>query len=116
METSLFGAEFVVMKNGMESLRGLQYKLRIMAVLLSGLSFAYGDNMSVIRNNQRPKSVLKKKYNSIFYHGCRECTAMDEIVTGHVRSKNSPANLATKVLGGSANHDGLISHLFHYLT
>ena len=41
---------------------------------------------------------------------------MDEMLTGHVRSENNPADLATKVLGGSANHDGLISHLFHYLT
>ena len=100
----------------MEALRGLRYKLQMMGITFSGLSFAYGDNTSVIHNTQCPKSVLKKKYNSIFYHGCRECTAMDEIVTGHVRSKNSPADLATKVLGGSANHDGLISHLFHYLT
>ena len=32
IETSVFGAEFVAMKIGMESLKGLQYKLRMMGV------------------------------------------------------------------------------------
>jgi hypothetical protein len=32
IETSVFGAEFVAMKQGMEALRGLRYKLRMMGV------------------------------------------------------------------------------------
>ena len=72
--------------------------------------------MSVINNNQRPEYVLKKKYNSICYHACREAVAMDEMLTGNVRSENNPADLATKVLGGGANRNSLISHLWHDLT
>ncbi|KAL7549770.1 hypothetical protein ACHAWF_015449 [Thalassiosira exigua] len=30
VETSVFGAEFVAMKNGMKCLRGIQYKLRML--------------------------------------------------------------------------------------
>ena len=37
IETSVFGAEFVAMKIGMESLRGLQYKLRMMGGPIGGL-------------------------------------------------------------------------------
>ena len=80
----MFGAEFVATKNGMEALRGLRYKLRMMGVPLSGPSFAYVDHMSVIHNTQRPESVLKNKSNSIFYHAYREAVAMDEMITGHV--------------------------------
>ena len=47
IETSVFGAEFVAMKQGMEALRGLRYKLRMMGVPISGPSYIYGDNMSV---------------------------------------------------------------------
>ncbi|KAL7530823.1 hypothetical protein ACHAXR_003692 [Thalassiosira sp. AJA248-18] len=61
IETSVFGAEFVALKNVMESLRALRYKLRMMGVPISGPSFTYGDNMSVIHNTQRPESTLKKK-------------------------------------------------------
>ena len=72
IETSVFGAEFVAMKHGVEALRGLRYKLRMMGVPLTGPSYVYGDNMSVIHNTQRPDSTLKKKSNSICYHFVRE--------------------------------------------
>jgi hypothetical protein len=52
VETSIFGAEFVAMKQGMEALRGLCDKLRMMGVSVSGPSYIYGDNMSVIHNTQ----------------------------------------------------------------
>jgi hypothetical protein len=57
------GAEFFAIKNGIETCRGLLYKLRMMGVALSGPIFVYGDNMSVVHNTQRPESVLKKKSN-----------------------------------------------------
>jgi hypothetical protein len=63
VESSMFGAEFVAMKNGVETCCGLRYKLRIMGVTLGGLTFVYGDNMYVVHNTQRPESVLKKKSN-----------------------------------------------------
>ena len=68
IKTSVFGAKFVAMKIGMESLRGLQYKLRMMGVHIDGPSLIYGDNMSVIYNTQRPELPLKKKSNLIAYH------------------------------------------------
>ena len=68
VETSVFGAEFVAMKLGVEHIRALRYKLRMMGVPLTGPAYVYGDNMSVIHNTQRPESTLKKKSNSICYH------------------------------------------------
>jgi hypothetical protein len=65
VEESVFGAEFVAMKNGIETCRGLRYKLKMMGVALSGPIYVYGDNMYVVHNTQRPESVLKKKSNSI---------------------------------------------------
>jgi hypothetical protein len=44
IETSVFGAEFVAMKHGIETLRGLRYKLQMMGVPLTGPSFIYRDN------------------------------------------------------------------------
>ena len=108
IETSVFGAEFVALKNGMEVLRGLRYKLRMMGVRLSGPSFVYGDNMSVIHNTQRPESTLKKKSNSICYHAVREAVAMGECLVGHVRTHENPADIATKVLPGGQKRDYLV--------
>jgi hypothetical protein len=85
-ESSVFGAEFVAMKNRSETWRGLRYKLRMMGVALSGPIYVYGDNMSVAHSTHRPESVLKKKSNSICYHAVHESAAMGESIIGHVPS------------------------------
>jgi hypothetical protein len=60
IETSVFRAEFVAMKQGMEALRGLRYKLRMMGVELAGPSYIYGDNMSVIHNTRDRNQSLRR--------------------------------------------------------
>jgi hypothetical protein len=67
IETSVFGAEFAVMKHGIEKLQGLCYKLRMMGIPLTGPSFIYTDNESQVTNLTIPELTLKKKCNSICY-------------------------------------------------
>jgi len=108
IETSVFGAEFVAMKIGIETVRGIRYKLRMMGVKLTGPTYVYGDNMSVIHNTQKPESTLKKKSNSICYHAIRESVAMGESLTGHVPSKENPADLCTKVIPSGQLRESLV--------
>jgi hypothetical protein len=100
IETSVFGAEFVAMKHGIEKLRGLRYKLRMMGIPLTGPSYIYGDNKSQVTNSTRPESTLKKKCNSICYHAVRESVAMEESLITHIHSENNHADLMTKVTSG----------------
>ena len=79
-----------------------------MGVQLSGPSFVYGDNMSVIHNTQRPESMLQKKSNSIYYHAIREAVAMNELLTGHVSTHHNPADIATKVVPGGQQRNYLV--------
>jgi len=113
IETSVFGAEFVAMKIGIEVMRGIRYKLRMMGVRLSGPTYVYGDNMSVIHNTQRPESTLKKKSNSICYHAIRESVAMKESLTGHVSSKENPADITTKLIPSGQLREHLVRKLLH---
>jgi hypothetical protein len=113
IETSVFGAEFVAMKQGMETLRGIRYKLRMMGVRLSGPSYIYGDNMSVVHNTQRPESVLKKKSNSVCYHAVREAVAMGECLVGHVSTHDNPADICTKLIPGGQKRDHLVGLILY---
>ena len=115
IETSVFGAEFVAMKHGVETLRGIHYKLRMMGVLIDGPSYVYGDNMSVINNTQKPESVLKKKSNSICYHAIREAVAMGEILTMHISTGENVADLATKVIMNRPKRYYLIRKLLFHI-
>jgi hypothetical protein len=113
IETSVFGSEFVAMKQGVETIRGLRYKLRMMGVGLTGPAYVYGDNMSVINNTQRPESTLKKKSNEVCYHFVRESVAMGETLTGHIDTNENQADLATKIISGGAKRDYLVGKVLY---
>jgi hypothetical protein len=115
VESSVFGYEFVAMKNDIDTYRGLRYKLRMMGATLSGPSFVYGDSMSVVHNTHHPESVLKKKLNSLCYHMVRESSAMGESIIGHVTSVDNPAEICTKVVAGGQTRNHLIRLLLHAL-
>ena len=93
------------MKHGVETLRGLRYKLRMMGVPIDGPSYIYGDNMSVIHNTSKPESTLKKKSNSIAYHLVREAVAMKECLTSHIPTLKNCADFLTKTLFGKKRRD-----------
>jgi hypothetical protein len=116
VKTSVFGAEFVAIKQGMKCLRGLHYKLRMMGIAISGPSYIYGGNMSVIHDTQRPESMLKKKSNLICYHAICKAVAIGECLTGHVSTHNNPADICAKVIPGGRKRDHLVGLLLYDLT
>jgi hypothetical protein len=91
VQASVFGSEFVAMKNLIETTQGLRYKLSMMGVTIDGPTYVYGGNMSVVHNTQRPESVLKKKSKAICYHAVWDSAAMGESIIVHVPSVNNPA-------------------------
>ena len=101
IEISVFGAEFVAMKHGIKTLRGLRYKIRMMGIPLSGPTYIYGDNKSQVTNSSRPESTLKKKCNSICYHAIRESVATDETLLTHIRTGENLADFLTKTTSGA---------------
>jgi hypothetical protein len=111
----VFTAEFVAMKNDIDTRRGLHYKLIMMGVTLSGPTFVYGDNMYVVHRTQRPEYVLKKKSNSLCYHMVRESATMGESIIGHVPSVDNPDKIFTKVVAGGQKRNHLIRLLLHDL-
>ena len=109
---SVFGAEFFANKQGIDSLRGLRNKLRIIVIPISCLSHIFGDNMSVIQNTLRPESVLRKKNNSGCYHTVCESVAMEESLIGHIPSKENITDLMTKILYGH-NRRYVVSNILY---
>ena len=87
-----------------------------MGVPVDGPACAYGDNMSVIHNTQRPESVLRKKSNSVCYHAVREAVvAMEEMRTAHMRSEFNAADICTKIITNRPKRDSIIRLFMHYI-
>ncbi|KAI2504499.1 hypothetical protein MHU86_9998 [Fragilaria crotonensis] len=79
VEASTFGSEFQAMKNAVELVESLRYKLRMFGVPVEGPTNVFCDNEAVYKNTSLPESTLKKKHHSIAYHRCREAVAAQTV-------------------------------------
>ena len=85
-EVSTFGSEFTAMKQALEYVRGLQYKLWMLGIPVDKPAFMFGNNKSVLANMTVPGSMIKKKMDSLSYHFIQENCARDEWRTTYVNT------------------------------
>ena len=112
VESSTFGSEFIAMKTGIEIVKALRYKLRMMGVPVEGPENIFCDNEAVVQNTTVPESRLGKKHISICYNVVREAVAAK---IGRVSKEPGDTNLAdieTKLVPGPRLHRmcGLFMH------
>ncbi len=100
------------MKHGIDTLRGLRYKIRMMGIPMSGPTYIYGDNKSQVTNSSRPESTLKKRCSSICYHAFCESVAMGETLLTHISTGDNLADFLSKTTSG-AKHRKLVSGVVH---
>ena len=98
VEASTFGSEFQAMKNAIELIESLRYKLRMFGVPIDGSTNIFCDNEAVYKNTSLPESVLKKKHHSITYHRCREAVAAETVRVAKEGTKTNLSDLFTKLL------------------
>ena len=65
VETSVFCAKFVAMKQDKDVMKNMAYKMRIMRGPISGPTSTFCDDVSVIHNTMKSELPLKKKCISI---------------------------------------------------
>ena len=71
-----------------------------MGIPISGPSYFYGNNMSVIHKTFRPESVFRKKSNSVCYYAFCEFVSMSKSLVVHIPRSENIADLMTKVIYG----------------
>jgi hypothetical protein len=104
VEASTFGSEFVAMRQAVEMIEGLRYKVRMLGIQIDGPTNTMGptlvfcDNQSVVQNSTRPESVLKKKHNAIAYHRVREAIAAGTVQVAKEPTETNLADALTKLL------------------
>ena len=112
IETSTFGSEFTVTKQGVELLKALRYKLRMFGIPIEGPANVYCDNKAVYKNVRFPSLVLNKKMHGISYHFCREAVASGVCRIAKEDTLTNLADLFTKVLS-QARRDFLLDKFMY---
>ena len=98
VESSTFGSELVAMKQAMDMIEGLIYKLRMFGVPVEGEARVMCDNMAAVKSGSNPDARLQKKHNSIAFHRVREAVAAGWALIYHENGNSNLADLLTKVL------------------
>ena len=86
------------MKNAVELIEALRYKLRMFGVPIDGATNIFCDNEAVYKNTSLPESTLKKKHHAIAYHRCREAVAAETVHVAKEVTKTNLSDLFTKLL------------------
>ena len=89
------------MKNAIELIEALRYKLRMFGVEIDGPTDIFCDNEAAVKNCSNPESTLKKKHHSIAYHRNREAVASETVRITKEGTETNLADLFTKVMGHS---------------
>lgn len=112
VETSTFGSEFSALKQAVEMVQGLRYKLRMFGVPIEGPTNMFCDNEAVYKNASTPESVLNKKHHSVAYHACREAVASGMVRIAKEDTLTNLSDVFTKTLS-RAKRESLLE-LFMY--
>ena len=95
------------MKNDVELIEALRYKLRMFSVPIEGPTNIYCDNEAVCRKFSTTESTLKKKHHSIAYHrNCEDVAAGTCRITKETTETNL-SDLFTKILS-KVQHEALL--------
>ena len=98
VEASTFGSEFQAMKNAVELIEALRYKLRMFGIPVDGATNIFCDKIAVYKYTSLPESTLKKKHHAIAYRRCREAVAAETVHVAKEVTKTNLSDLFTKLL------------------
>jgi hypothetical protein len=105
VETSTCGSELVAMRQAIDLVKYLRYKLRMFGIPIDGPTDIFCDNESVFKNVSKPESMLSKKQHSISYHSAREAVASGIVPVAKEGTATNLADLFTKMLNRVKRED-----------
>jgi len=98
VESSTFGSELVALRNAVDMVEALRYKLRMFGIPIMGEANMFCDNRGVVLSTSRSEARLNKKHNAICFHRIREAVARGMIRIGKENGDTNISDLLTKVV------------------
>ena len=113
VETATYGSEFSAARTAIQQIAGLRLTLRYLGVPISGRSYLFGDNESVVTSGTVPHSQLSKRWHALSYHYTREAIASGMVGFYHIPGTQNPADILSKHWGHSQVYPLLRPVLFY---
>ena len=100
VESSNFGSDFTALKNAVELVTAIRYKLRMFGVPVDGPTDMFFNKKALYKNSSTPESVLRKKHHSVAYHKCCEAVTSGICRIAKEDTETNLADIFNKVLPG----------------
>ena len=102
----------MALKNGVELVEALRYKLRMFVAPIEGATNIYCENKLVYKNCSIPESTLRKKHHSIAYHRNREAVDSGTFRIAKEYSRTNLNDLFTKILSSIVRKEPLDQFMY----
>jgi hypothetical protein len=86
------------MKNAVEMIEAMRYKLRMFGVPIDGPTNVFCDNGAVCANTTKPESTLPLKHHSIACHRSREAVAAGTVRVSKEHTSTNLGDMFTKIM------------------
>jgi hypothetical protein len=100
------------MRQAIDLVKSLRYKLRMFGIPIDGPADVFCDNESVFKNVSTPESVLSKKQHSISYHSSRESVASGIVRIAKEGTGTNLSDLFTKTMS-RPKREGLLARFMY---
>ena len=88
VESSTFGSELIALKQAVDIIEGLIYKIGMFGIPICGEARIFCDNQAAVKSGSNPDTRLQKKHNSIAFHRVREAVAGGWVLIYHENSQS----------------------------
>ena len=99
VETATYGSEYVAARTATEQIIDLRLSLRYLGVNLTGGTYMFGDNRTVVDSSMSVASRLHKRHIMLSYHRVREAIAAGILYFIHLPGAFNPADILSKAWG-----------------
>ena len=113
-ETATYGAEFSSARTCVEQIVDLRQSFRYLGVPINRISYAFGDNETMINSASFPHAKLHKRHNILSYHYVRSMIAAGFIAMHHIPSEANLADVLSKHWAYQSVYH-LLQPIFHHV-
>ena len=99
VETATYGSEFVAARTATEQIIANRTALRYLGIRVTGPTYLFGDNHSVVDSATVPQSKLNKRHVALSFHRVREAIAAKVLRFEWIASGENPADILSKHWG-----------------
>ena len=99
VETATYGSEYVAARTATEQIIDLRLSLRYLGVNLTGGTYMFGDNRTVVDSSMSVASRLHKRHIMLSYHRVREAIAAGILYFIHLPGAFNQADILSKAWG-----------------